>query len=140
LNSVSIQKKNRLCECPELAQERADALSRALRRVAKWGAQLPSRAEETKAAVQALQQIASPALANTRPFRVFMFLAALAAPVTDAASAGLPLAWASLLHVPSGAVARQEASLGVVLFKAFAPLAISAAKAVSVAPLAALQG
>ena len=131
---------HRICECTELAGERADALSQALRLVAQWGAHSPLRKKETEAAEQALQQIASPALTNTRPYRVFMFLAALAAPVVDAACAGLPMAWANLLHIPSGAVSRQEASLGVKVFEAFAPLAISAAKAVSVAPLAVPQG
>jgi hypothetical protein len=108
---------------------RAESFVAAVRRAKDWGQRHPDKEKDADTVVKVLTEVDS--LRGTRPYRVFTFLAALAAPVSFDACAGIPQEWANLLCVDRGSASKQGASVAIsVVFPAFAPLAAQAAKGI----------
>jgi hypothetical protein len=126
---VTLDAWHRLCECPALDDSRAESFAAAVQRAKDWGQRYPEKEKNAATVVKVLKEVDS--LRGTRPYRVFTFLAALAAPVSFDACAGIPQEWANLLSVDRGSASKQGASVAVsVVFPAFAPLAAQAAKGI----------
>jgi len=126
---VTLDAWHRLSECLTLDGTRAESFAAAVQRAKDWGQRHPDKEKNAATVVKVLTEV--DALRGTRPYRVFTFLAALAAPVSFDACAGIPQAWANLLCVDRGSASMQGASVAIsVVFPAFAPLAAQAAKGI----------
>jgi hypothetical protein len=132
--AVTLDAWHRLVECsdPLLVKARKESLMLATRLVTRWAAAPETRASEKEQAARAMTVLAEvEAAADTRPGRVFFFLAALAAPFkgSTAQPAALPEAWLELLSTGGGSKRAQSTSLSVeVIFRGFEPLVVAAAR------------